>query len=69
MPELPEVEFTRQRLTDWLGKSTIMEAAIGDARLVKPSAPAKVARALTGQGIARVDRQGKWLRLVLVNGT
>jgi formamidopyrimidine-DNA glycosylase len=65
MPELPEVEYTRQRLATWLGRGPIVACAIDDARLVRPARPGAVAEGLIGRTIARVERKGKWLRLVL----
>jgi formamidopyrimidine-DNA glycosylase len=65
MPELPEVEYTRQRLSTWLGRGPILACTIDDARLVRPARPSAVAADLVGRTITRVERKGKWLRLVL----
>lgn len=68
MPELPEVEYTRQRLSSWLEKGRIARCEVHDERLVRPARPRAVTEALVGRTVARVERRGKWLRLVLDDG-
>jgi formamidopyrimidine-DNA glycosylase len=65
MPELPEVEYTRQRLSTWLGGGRIAACEIHDERLVRPARARAVMNALVGRTVERVERKGKWLRLVL----
>ena len=65
MPELPEVEYTRQRLSSWLGRGRVVACEVTDERLVRPAPPRAVARSLLGRTITRVERKGKWLRLAL----
>jgi formamidopyrimidine-DNA glycosylase len=65
MPELPEVEDARRKLSRWLCGTTIVSARAFDARIVRPRAPATLARDLRGCHVERVERRGKWLRIVL----
>ena len=64
MPELPEVEYVRQRLSAWLDRGHVVACDIHDERLVRPARPRAVADTLVGRTVARVERRGKWLRLV-----
>ena len=68
MPELPEVEHVRQRLTLWLSGSRVLACEVTDARLPRPGTPRAVVRGLVGRRIERVDRRGKWLRIALDDG-
>ncbi len=68
MPELPEVEYTRQRLSHWLGRGRVVACEVHDARLVRPARPDAVAASVVGCTVMRVERRGKWLRLVLDRG-
>jgi len=68
MPELPEVEYTRQRLSTWLDRSRVVACEIHDERLVRPARAKAVAKAIVGLNVERVERRGKWLRLVLEDG-
>ena len=65
MPELPEVEYTRQRLSEWLEGGRIVACEIHDPRLVRPARTKTVVDALVGGTVTRVDRRGKRLRLVV----
>ena len=65
MPELPEVEYTRQRLSEWLDRGRIVACKVHDERLVRPARVRAVVDALVGRTVSRVERRGKWLRLVL----
>jgi formamidopyrimidine-DNA glycosylase len=61
MPELPEVETVRADIAPVLEGAQIVEAAIGDPRLVRPFAPEIVAAELVGERVGRVERRGKYL--------
>jgi formamidopyrimidine-DNA glycosylase len=65
MPELPEVEYTRERLSSWLDRGRVIACEIHDERLVRPARARTVTEALLGRKVERVERKGKWLRLVL----
>lgn len=69
MPELPEVEDARRKLSRWLGGATIVSARAFDAVIMRPRAPATLARDLRGRRVVRVERRGKWLRIVLADDT
>jgi formamidopyrimidine-DNA glycosylase len=64
MPELPEVEYTRERLSRWLRGGRVVSCEVQDARLVRPARPRAVAEALVERKVTGVERRGKWLRLV-----
>ena len=61
MPELPEVETVRVRLAPALEGRRFERVEIADARLTRPLDPADVARELTGERVAILDRRGKYL--------
>jgi formamidopyrimidine-DNA glycosylase len=61
MPELPEVETVRAEIAPVLEGARIVDAAIHDARLVRPFAPELVAAELVGERVRTVDRRGKYL--------
>ena len=63
MPELPEVEVARRNLTRWLRRGTLERVAISPRVYYGGSASA-FAKQLIGRTVARVERRGKWLRLV-----
>lgn len=65
MPELPEVEDARRKLSRWLRGVTIESAKAFDAVIMRPRAPSTLARDLRGRRVERVERRGKWLRIVL----
>jgi len=64
MPELPEVEHTRENLHKWMHRARVLAVAVHDPRLVRPLAPAGFAALLTGKVVTSIDRRGKWLRLL-----
>lgn len=68
MPELPEVEYERRTLDRWLRGATILSAQAHDRVIMRPRAPATLARDLKGRRVERVDRRGKWMRLALSGG-
>ena len=61
MPELPEVETIRCKLEPLLTGRTIVRAEIVDQRLTRPRAADELAAELEGEGIAALDRRGKYL--------
>jgi formamidopyrimidine-DNA glycosylase len=64
MPELPEVEHTRQNLVRWMQGARIENVTTTDALIVKPK-PSAFIKALNGRTIVKIERIGKWLRLLL----
>jgi formamidopyrimidine-DNA glycosylase len=69
MPELPDVEIARRLLERSLAGATIGDARCADRRLLRPLSPEDFSRALAGRTVRDVDRRGKWLRLLLDDGT
>ena len=61
MPELPEVESVRRQLEPVLVGRRFARVRIDDPRLVRPYDPAEVAAELEGEGVAAVERRGKYL--------
>lgn len=68
MPELPEVETTRQGIAPHLTGRTIVGVVCRVAKLRLPLAPT-LARDLAGQRIGAVERRGKYLLLRCSGGT
>lgn len=64
MPELPDVEIVRRRLSRWIGGGVIVAARSRDAYVTRKS-PVAFGRALDGARVVRVERRGKWLRWAL----
>ena len=60
MPELPEVETTRQGLLPHMMGKKIMRVVVRDARLRWP-VPANFAASLTGLTVTAITRRGKYL--------
>ncbi|OGT82059.1 MAG: DNA-formamidopyrimidine glycosylase [Gammaproteobacteria bacterium RIFCSPLOWO2_02_FULL_61_13] len=60
MPELPEVETTRQGILRAVAGRRVKRVVVRDARL-RWRVPAGLARALAGQRIETVERRGKYL--------
>lgn len=69
MPELPDVEIARRLLERSLAGATIGDARCDDRRLLRPLSPDDFSRALVGRTVRDVGRRGKWLRLLLDDGT
>jgi formamidopyrimidine-DNA glycosylase len=61
VPELPEVESVRSRLSPLLEGRRLEAVEIADARLTRPFDPYEVARRLEGERVAAVERRGKYL--------
>jgi len=68
VPELPEVEYARRQLERWLVGATITRARILDPRILDEVSGPRFTRALRGRRVLRVERRGKWLRIVLDEG-
>ena len=68
MPELPDVELTRRRLDRWMRGATITAAHSTDVRVLRPSKPAALGRALRDRRVIGIERRGKWLRIELDEG-
>jgi formamidopyrimidine-DNA glycosylase len=63
MPELPEVEHTRQNLIRWgVVGSRIAKVTTTDKRIVRPKTPRAFVSGLKDKTISAIDRKGKWLR-------
>lgn len=69
MPELPDVEIARADLQRWLVGAKVSAAYCTDARLTRPRPPRAFARALVDRTIEAVARRGKWVRVVLDDGS
>lgn len=68
MPELPEVEVTRRALAPHVEGRLVTRVEVREPRLRWPIPP-RLARALTGQRIDRLDRRGKYLLWQVETGT
>lgn len=68
MPELPEVETTRRGIAPHLQSKTIREVIVRQPRLRWP-VPRKLNALLRDRTIERIERRGKYLLLMLANGT
>lgn len=66
MPELPEVEYVRRHLEEWLYGARIVATKGTDALVIKPK-PKALALA-KGHTVEAVERRGKRLRIVLDGG-
>jgi formamidopyrimidine-DNA glycosylase len=69
VPELPDVEIARRQLQRWLVGAKVSAALCKDARLTRPRPPRVFARTLVGRTVDAVARKGKWLRLILDDGS
>ncbi|MCB0319615.1 MAG: bifunctional DNA-formamidopyrimidine glycosylase/DNA-(apurinic or apyrimidinic site) lyase [Bdellovibrionales bacterium] len=65
MPELPEVESTRQSLIESVCGKRVQGLTVTWPRMVEPHTPIRLAKALIGRKILNVDRRGKYLLLHL----
>jgi formamidopyrimidine-DNA glycosylase len=68
MPELPEVEVTRRALAPYVVGERVQAVIVRDRRLRWP-VPARLAAALQGQRIERLERRGKYLLWRFAHGT
>lgn len=63
MPELPEVEFAARHLKKWLHGRRIVRAEADKTRVIRPSSPAAVAKALAGRKFVKLERRAKYMLL------
>ena len=68
MPELPEVEVTRQGLVPHLVDRTIVRVSLSNRRLRLPVPRAKLRRWIQGGRVTAVDRRAKYLLVTISNG-
>lgn len=68
MPELPEVEITRQSLLPYVQGRTVRALVVRERRLRWPI-PAQLARTLVGHEVLRLERRGKYLLWHFAHGT
>jgi formamidopyrimidine-DNA glycosylase len=69
MPELPDVEIAKRRLHDALSGTKILAASSSDRYVLRPRSPVVFSSTLVGRSIRDIGRRGKWLRIVLDDGT
>ncbi len=69
MPELPDVEIARRTLQRWFVGARVRTAECTDARLTRPRPPRVFIRILLARTVEAVDRRGKWLRVILDDGS
>ena len=65
MPELPEVEVLVRRLAPRLKNKTIRRVEVRRARVLRPTRPAELERALTGARFVDLARRAKYLAFTL----
>lgn len=68
MPELPEVETVRRALAAEVVGRRVDVVEIGRDRVARRTSPDAIVTGLTGAGIERVDRRGKYLLISLDTG-
>lgn len=68
MPELPEVETTRRGIEPFVVGRTIERLIVRQASLRWP-VPVELPNLVAGRPVVRLDRRGKYLLMVLDNGT
>jgi formamidopyrimidine-DNA glycosylase len=61
MPELPEVEITRENLEAWLAGRRILEVRVIDGRVLTGQSARRMSKVLTGATVRTVSRRGKFL--------
>ena len=65
MPELPEVEITRENLQGWLAGRRIRRVEVPDPRTRRGQPEAAIRAGAEGRLVRAVRRRGKFLRLLL----
>lgn len=65
MPELPEAEIHRERLTEWLAGRRIIALAAPDPLIRRGQSEAALREAAVGATVEAVRRRGKFLRIRL----
>lgn len=68
MPELPEVEVTRQALAPWVEGRTVRTVTVRERRLRWP-VPPRLPALLAGHELLRLERRGKYLLWCFAHGT
>ena len=68
MPELPEVEVLARHLAPLLKGKTIHRVDVHRARVLRPTAPTRFKKHLTGAVFQELERRGKYLLFKLRNG-
>jgi formamidopyrimidine-DNA glycosylase len=68
MPELPEVEVTRRRITPLLVGRTIRRVSTSGSSYLFLTSPARLRRGLAGRRVEALDRRGKYLVARLDDG-
>ena len=68
MPELPEAEIHRERLTGWLAGRRIVSVEAPDALIRRGQSEAALKEAAEGAVVEAVRRRGKFLRIELDGG-
>lgn len=63
MPELPEVELTREKLGRWLVGKRVDRVRIPDARTRRGQSESAIRAAIEGRALRHVRRRGKFLRI------
>jgi formamidopyrimidine-DNA glycosylase len=69
MPELPEVEVGARNVRRWGRGRRIVDVAVPKSRVIRGQSVARIRKALIGRVVARVDRRGKWLRIIFDDDT
>jgi formamidopyrimidine-DNA glycosylase len=69
LPELPEVEIGARALRTWARSGVIVKAIVPKTRVVRGGTASAIVRALEGRSVTRVDRRGKWIRIILDDDT
>lgn len=69
VPELPEVEIGARALRSWARGAEIVKVVVPKTRVVRGGSPSAIVRALEGRRITRVERRGKWIRIILDDDT
>ncbi|MFM6922270.1 MAG: DNA-formamidopyrimidine glycosylase family protein, partial [Polynucleobacter victoriensis] len=67
MPELPEVEVTKQGIEPYIQGQKVTDVKIYDGRLRWP-VPKNLAKILTGQKVHQIKRRGKYLLFRMDDG-
>lgn len=65
MPELPEVEITRENLTAWLRGRRIRRVCVPDQRIRRGQPESTIREAAEGRVVREIRRRGKFLRILL----
>ncbi len=61
MPELPEVEITKENLERWLRNRLIVRARVKDRRVLRGQSARRVERVFSGARLQGIHRRGKYL--------